>query len=84
MDITFSPLEQQFRAECRDWLQGNVPAERRPLNAIDALDLDRQLQRRMFDAGWGGINWPAKYGGRGLSLIEQVIWVEGRDVHARL
>lgn len=76
MDITFSPAEQQFRAECRDWLHSNVPDERRPMDAVDALDFDKAWQRRLFDAGWAGINWPAEYGGRGLSIVQQVIWLE--------
>lgn len=76
MDITFSAAEQQFRAECRDWLHSNVPTERRPMDASDALDFDKAWQRRLFDAGWAGINWPAEYGGRGLSIVQQVIWLE--------
>ncbi len=76
MEISFNPAEQQFRAECRDWLQSNVPAERRPLDAVDALAFDKAWQRLLFDSGWAGINWPVQYGGRGLSLIEQVIWLE--------
>lgn len=76
MDITFSPAEQQFRTECREWLHDNVPTERRPMDASDALDFDKAWQRRLFDAGWAGINWPAEYGGRGLSIVQQVIWLE--------
>jgi alkylation response protein AidB-like acyl-CoA dehydrogenase len=30
----------------------------------------------MFDAGWAGINWPREFGGRGASLMEQLIWYE--------
>jgi len=30
----------------------------------------------MFDAGWAGINWPKEFGGRGASLMEQLIWYE--------
>jgi alkylation response protein AidB-like acyl-CoA dehydrogenase len=33
-------------------------------------------QRKMFDAGWAGINWPKEFGGRGASLMEQLIWYE--------
>jgi len=33
-------------------------------------------QRRMFDAGWAGINWPKEFGGRGASLMEQLVWYE--------
>lgn len=76
MDIRFSPEEQRFREECRAWLHDNVPAERRPLNADEALDFDKAWQRRLFDAGWAGINWPVEYGGRGFSIVQQVIWLE--------
>ncbi len=76
MDIQFSAEEQRFREECRDWLHANVPAEKRPMDAADALDFDKAWQRRLFDAGWAGINWPVEYGGRGLSIVQQVIWLE--------
>ena len=76
MDIQFSPEEQQFRNECREWLNANVPAQRRPMNAADAIEFDKEWQRKLFDAGWAGINWPSEYGGRGLSIVQQVIWLE--------
>lgn len=76
MDILFSSEEQRFRTECRDWLHANVPAERRPMDAADAIQFDKAWQRRLFDAGWAGINWPKEYGGRGLSIVQQVIWLE--------
>ena len=76
MDIQFSAEEQRFREECRDWLHANVPAERRPMDAADAIQFDKAWQRRLFDAGWAGINWPVEYGGRGLSIVQQVIWLE--------
>lgn len=76
MDIGFSVEETRFREECRDWLHANVPAEKRPLDAADAIGFDKAWQRRLFDAGWAGINWPADYGGRGLSIVQQVIWLE--------
>jgi alkylation response protein AidB-like acyl-CoA dehydrogenase len=76
MDIQFSPDEQRFRAECRDWLHAQVPADKRPMDADDAIHFDKAWQRRLFDAGWAGINWPKEYGGRGLSIVQQVIWLE--------
>lgn len=76
MDIGFSSDEIHFREECREWLNANVLSEKRPLDAIDAIDFDKDWQRRQFDAGWAGINWPTEYGGRGLSIVQQVIWLE--------
>ena len=31
---------------------------------------------RRWEAGWAGISWPTEYGGRGLSLTQQLIWHE--------
>jgi len=76
MRLDFSPDDERFRAECRDWLHANVPAEKRPMDAADAIGFDKAWQRRLFDAGWAGIDWPDDYGGRGLPLIRQVIWLE--------
>ena len=76
MDIRFSPQEQLFREQCRDWLHDNVPDDRRPMHAADAVEFDKAWQRRLFDAGWAGISWPVEYGGRGLSIVQQVIWLE--------
>jgi alkylation response protein AidB-like acyl-CoA dehydrogenase len=76
MEIAFSKEEQHFREECRAWLNANAPAEKRPLHAQDAIQFDKAWQRRLFDSGWAGINWPTEYGGRGLSIVQQVIWLE--------
>ena len=78
MEIRFSDAEEAFRADARAWLEANVPREPRPesadLGARRAYDM--AWQRRMYDAGWAGINWPKEYGGRGATLMEQLIWYE--------
>jgi alkylation response protein AidB-like acyl-CoA dehydrogenase len=77
VEIRFSPAEEAFRAEARAWLAANVPRDRparTDLTARRAFDL--AWQRRLFDAGWAGISWPKEYGGRGASLMEQLVWFE--------
>jgi alkylation response protein AidB-like acyl-CoA dehydrogenase len=76
MDLDWSPEARAFREELRDWLTGNVPRERRPHDPAAGAAFDRAWQRRLFDAGWAGLNWPAEYGGRGLSIVQQIIWYE--------
>jgi alkylation response protein AidB-like acyl-CoA dehydrogenase len=76
MNLDFTPAEQQFRSEVRDWLADNVPRERRPHDGPSMEAFDRAWMRQQFEAGWGGLAWPSEYGGRGLSLIEQLIWFE--------
>jgi alkylation response protein AidB-like acyl-CoA dehydrogenase len=78
VEIRFSDAEEAFRAEARAWLEANLPHEARPeiadLHARRAYDM--AWQRRMYVAGWAGINWPREYGGRGATLMEQLIWYE--------
>jgi alkylation response protein AidB-like acyl-CoA dehydrogenase len=78
MEVRFTPAEEVFRAEARAWLEANVPGSARPrgedLRARRAFDL--AWQRRMYEAGWAGISWPREYGGRGATLMEQLIWYE--------
>src|SRR5262245_7294918 len=77
MDLTFTAEERAFREEVRDWLHEHVPRERRPHgDGADSRVFDLAWQREQYDGGWAGISWPAEFGGRGLSTIQQLIWYE--------
>ena len=75
MDLTLSPSEQAFRDELRAWLEANHPGAL-PREEQGSFEFRRAWQRRLHDAGWAGISWPERYGGRGASLIEQAIFNE--------
>ena len=66
-----TPEEAALRAKLRDWLAANVPAEK-------DLDWDGHVawQRKLHEAGWLGLSWPAEYGGQGASLCEQFVYNE--------
>jgi len=81
VDLNLTPQELAFRDEVRAWFAGNVPKDwvkRR--NAEESMEARfaylREWQRKLYDAGWAGISWPKEYGGRGASLMEQVIFIE--------
>lgn len=76
MNLDFTPEEKLFREQVRDWLAENAPRETRPVHGEEMVAYDREWQRRQHQAGWAGIAWPQAYGGRGLSLIQQLIWFE--------
>ncbi len=76
MDLAFSREDDEFRDEVRTWLADNAPRGRRPPVGATARDFDSAWQRVQFDGGWAGISWPVDYGGRGLSLAQQLIWYE--------
>ena len=77
MDLNFDVEARTFRDEVRTWLVEHVPREPRPHgDEPDSRDFDLAWQRAQYDGGWAGISWPAEYGGRGLSTIQQLIWYE--------
>lgn len=76
MDLAPSSADQAFRTELRAWLSEHAPPPM-PREVGPALrDRDLAWQRSLFDAGYAGINWPVEFGGRGLSLTQQMIWYE--------
>lgn len=83
MDFSDSREERAFREEVRAWLEANAqrhnPGE--PSAWLFSEDSDegmvdraRRWQAKKADEGWAGITWPTEYGGRGGTLIQQVIW----------
>src|SRR5690349_23839239 len=79
MDLTLSPQELQFRDELRAWLKANVPADweaRIGDDLAERFEFLRKWQKKVYEAGWAGIAWPQEYGGRGATLMEQVIFTE--------
>lgn len=76
MDLKFSDADLDFRARARAWLSRNVPQKARPAHGIAAAQFDRDWQRKLFEHGWAGINWPQEHGGLGLTGLQQVIWYE--------
>ena len=77
MDLRFTEKEEQFREECRSWLEANVPKE--PLPSGDTREgfaLHVEWEKKLFDARYAVVSWPEEYGGRGASLMEWLIFEE--------
>jgi alkylation response protein AidB-like acyl-CoA dehydrogenase len=77
MDLTFSAAEEQFRAECREWLAAHLP--RPPLPSGDTragFAAHLEWERALFDARYAVVSWPSEYGGREASLWEWLIFEE--------
>ena len=84
MDFHYTEEQEAFRRDIRQWLAANLPRELcvdDPTDervAPDRPTFERRVewQRTMYKAGWVGISWPREYGGRGATLMEQVIFDE--------
>ena len=76
MELELAPADRAFREELRAWLGENAPPPM-PAEVGPALrERDLAWQRALHTAGYAGIAWPREYGGRGLSLAQQMIWYE--------
>ena len=84
MDFEYSPTQDTFRTEFREWLTANLPAnlclddpaDDRVASNRETFERRCAWQKTMHAAGWLGITWPKEYGGRGAGLIERIIWDE--------
>jgi alkylation response protein AidB-like acyl-CoA dehydrogenase len=65
-----------FRSGARKWLEANVPSTHCPEDGPAFREFVLAWQRRQAQGGWAGIAWPKEYGGRGLSVLEQIVWFE--------
>jgi len=79
MDFKLSPEEEVFRQEFREWLKEALPRNWDPYNQptfrdhLKIRDSYRAFQRKLFNAGYAGINYDTAYGGQGRTLMESVI-----------
>jgi alkylation response protein AidB-like acyl-CoA dehydrogenase len=82
MDFRPTEEEHRFRTEVRRWLRNHLPegwgtpAFREPATGGEKIAFAKGWQRTLFDGGWAGIAWPKEYGGRGASIVEQLIFNE--------
>jgi alkylation response protein AidB-like acyl-CoA dehydrogenase len=76
MHLIDTPDLELLREEVRSWLHENAPKDKRPHDGPAMREFDLEWQRIQYEGGWAGISWPAEYGGRGLSLMQQMVWYE--------
>lgn len=77
MDLTYTPEQEAFRAEVRDWLASNVPSQ--PLASFDTeagFAAHRDWERTLAAGNWGMVTWPEAFGGRACDLIQWLIFEE--------
>ena len=86
MDFSYSAKEETFRQEVKDWLDVHMKELptwwRNPEEMGPEIDSDEYHQfslwwhKKLHEAGFVGIAWPKEYGGRGASVLEQVVYNE--------
>jgi alkylation response protein AidB-like acyl-CoA dehydrogenase len=81
---TYTPEQEEFRQEVRQWLKENVSSDiTHPPDSINITEeqyqLRRALGRKLGEKGWLWATAPEEYGGGGLSLDHAVVIEEEVD-----
>jgi alkylation response protein AidB-like acyl-CoA dehydrogenase len=77
MDLSYPPEAEAFRKEIRAWLEENLPDgwfdEGFEQTPQERKAFQESWSEKLFEGGWICASWPEEYGGKGLSVIENVV-----------
>ncbi len=79
MDLTYTDTDEAFRGQVRAWLEVAVAQHGAPPPPGDwpaRRAYDTAWQRKLHDAGYAGLHWPEAFGGRGLPVSQQLVYLE--------
>ncbi len=76
MDFRFTPEEEAFRQEVRQFIEQECPPELRggDANPLERLPAMVQWRRKLAEKGWLAPAWPKEYGGAGMTIMQQFIY----------
>ncbi len=77
MDLTYPPEAEAFRKDIRAWLEEHLPqgwfSPGFSMSDEERKAFNQSWVTTLYEGGWICAGWPTEYGGRGLSLLEQVV-----------
>jgi len=81
MRIAYTPEQEELRRELRAYFSGLMTADVRAALAGGEGDYGngeayRQVVRQLGTDGWLAMSWPEEYGGRGGTLLDQLIFTD--------
>ncbi len=79
MDLLLTEEDRAFREQLRAWLAQELKTLPNPPHREDWVarrGFDTDWQRRLFDAGYAGLNWPKEFGGAERPPSQQLIFFE--------
>jgi len=77
MYIDLTPEQKALRQTLREYFDRLMTPERRAsVRGMEGGTSYRETIRQIGKDGWLGVGWPKEYGGGGLTMVEQMIFLE--------
>src|SRR3984893_17760710 len=81
MRIAYTPEQERLRLELRAYFAGLMPPEVRAAlsggdEGLGDGEAYRQVVRQLGKDGWLALGWPAEHGGRGGTMLDQLIFTD--------
>lgn len=77
MNLTYPSDAEAFRSEIRSWLEEQLPDgwfdEGFAMTSEERKRFNEEWVTKLYDGGWICASWPTEYGGKGLSLMQNVV-----------
>ena len=77
MDLNYPSDAEAFRLEIRQWLVDHLPTgwfdDGFEMTTDERKAFVEEWTKTLYAGGWICASWPTEYGGKGLSLLEQVV-----------
>jgi len=83
MDFRFSPDEESFRTEVKDFLGAELPPRwdeqfdsENEMGMAAQGEFAKQFNKKLSERNWLALPWPKEYGGLGATVMQQVVYNE--------
>jgi alkylation response protein AidB-like acyl-CoA dehydrogenase len=82
MDFSFTPEQEAFRSEVREFIEKEFPPERRGMyrdflsmfgGGTEQWNFSREMAKKLGAKGWLSIAWPKEYGGRDSPTLQHIL-----------
>ena len=77
MDLNYPTETEPFRKEVHSWLEENLPDgwfdDGFKMSPEERRTFNETWNEKLFAGGWICAGWPVEYGGKGLTLLQQVV-----------
>lgn len=82
MNFSFTPEQEAFRSEVREFIEKEFPPERRVMyrdflsmfgGGAEQWNFNKEMRKKLGAKGWLSIAWPKEYGGRDSPTLQHIL-----------